>query len=133
MKAEIGTRLKEERERIGLSQAELAKLAGTATRTQIAWEKGEQTPNAVSLAVAHQAGIDIGYVITGIASLNQKQSDIDVQNAFDAYQALDEALANAKKTMPADKKRLAAEALYQAVKAGEGAAKPLATLLTKAA
>lgn len=133
MKVEIGARLKEERERNGLSQAQLAKLAGVAKRTQIAWEQGEQTPNAVYLSVAHQSGIDIGYVVTGVKSFDQAASEIEVQRAFETFQALDEALSNAKKSMPADKKRLAAEALYQAVKAGEGEPFRLAKLMMKAA
>lgn len=129
MKIEIGARLREERERLGLSQAQMAKLGGTATRTQVAWEQGDQTPNAVYLATASKQGIDIQYVVTGIRSITTD----DVLAAFNAFQALDDALAKAKKTMPSDKKRLAAEALYQAVKEGDGEAAPLATLLIKAA
>lgn len=133
MKLEIGSRLREERERLGLSQAQLAKIAGTATRTQVAWEQGEQTPNAVYLAVVSQHGMDVQYVVTGQRALGLEQVQKDVLLAFDAFQALDEALAAAKKIMPADKKRLAAEALYQAVKSGDGQAGPLAKLLIKAA
>ncbi|HCP78021.1 MAG: transcriptional regulator [Pusillimonas sp.] len=133
MKSDIGRRLKEERERLGLSQAQLAKLAGTSPRTQIAWEQGEQTPNALYLAIAGQEGMDVQYVVSGRKSINAEQVQDEIKMVLDAFQALDEALNSAGKTMPPDKKRLAAEALYHAVKSGDGEAVPLAKLLIKAA
>ena len=61
----IGKRLKEERERIGLSQTDFAALAGAAKRTQIDWEKEVSSPTAGQLAVFARAGADVRFIITG--------------------------------------------------------------------
>jgi transcriptional regulator with XRE-family HTH domain len=65
MRIEMGARLREERERLGLSQSEFAALGGATKRTQIAWEKGEQVPNAEFLAHAAAQGVDVLFVVTG--------------------------------------------------------------------
>lgn len=64
----IGKRLKEERERLKLSQTEFAALAGAAKRTQIDWEKEVSSPTAGQLATFAQVGADVQYIVTGIRS-----------------------------------------------------------------
>lgn len=61
----IGPRLKEERERVGHSQEQFAEAGGVSRRTVIAWEKGEQFPNAAFLATVSAMGVDVLYVLTG--------------------------------------------------------------------
>lgn len=61
----IGSRLREERDRLGLSQDQFAELGGVSKRTQVSWERGDQTPNAEFLSVVAAAGVDVQYVITG--------------------------------------------------------------------
>lgn len=61
----IGYRLKEERERLGLSQTDFATLAGASKNTQYNYEKGERSPDANYLAAAAEQGVDVLYVITG--------------------------------------------------------------------
>lgn len=133
MKEEIGLRLKQERERLSLSQAQIAKSLGIATRTQIAWEKGEQTPNAVHLATLGTLGLDIQFIVSGMQNISPTEPSLDAIAMSEAWEAIDWALAEAKKGLPPEKKRKAAEALYMAVRMGEGQAKPLARLLSKAA
>lgn len=133
MKEDIGIRLKQERERLSLSQAQVAKSLGIATRTQIAWEKGEQTPNALHLATLGALGLDIQFIVSGVQNISLSEPSLDALAMSEAWEAVDWALAEAKKTLPPKKKRLAAEALYMAVKTGEGEAKPLARLMSKAA
>lgn len=62
----FGDRLKEERERVGLTQVALAELAGVSKSAQVGWESGRSVPNASYLAVAIAQGIDVTYVLTGI-------------------------------------------------------------------
>lgn len=62
----IGARLKEERDRLKLSQTALAEAAGTTKKTQIDYEKDNTQPKAVYLAKAAEMGVDVAYVITGI-------------------------------------------------------------------
>ncbi len=50
MKSHIGARIREARENKGLDQATLANKLDLATRTLQRWEKGEQVPDAMTLA-----------------------------------------------------------------------------------
>jgi|GEM_PF-728960 len=61
----IGERLREERERVGISQTELGKIGGVVKKTQIDYEKGASAPNASYLAKVDEAGVDVLYVVTG--------------------------------------------------------------------
>lgn len=63
----IFSRLKEERERLGLTQPGLGELVGAAKRTVIDWEKGVSSPTAVQMATFAEAGMDVGYVLLGKA------------------------------------------------------------------
>lgn len=61
----IAERLKDERQRLKLSQPEFGALGGAGKTTVIAWERGDATPNAAFLASAAAVGIDVQYIITG--------------------------------------------------------------------
>lgn len=61
----IGERLKEERNRIGANQTVFAEKCGVSKNTQLAYEKGERSPDAAYLANAAAVGIDVLYVVTG--------------------------------------------------------------------
>ena len=61
----IDIRLKEERERLGLSQPLFAQAAGAAKRTLADWEKGASSPTAVQLSALAKIGVDMLYVLTG--------------------------------------------------------------------
>jgi len=62
----IGTRLKEERERLGLSQAALGAIGDFGKTTVIAWERGTAFPNALFLSDIAEIGADIQYIVTGV-------------------------------------------------------------------
>lgn len=62
----IGERLREERERTGLNQADFAAIGGASKRSQIDWEKGVAAPNATFLSAVAAHGVDVTYVITGV-------------------------------------------------------------------
>lgn len=61
----FGDRLREERIRLGLNQAELAFVAEVSKTTQFNYEKGERSPDASYLAKVAAAGVDVLYVLTG--------------------------------------------------------------------
>lgn len=61
----IGARLREERDRVAMSQADLSEAIGVVRRTQGVYEKGERMPDADYLAKAWRLGLDVHYVITG--------------------------------------------------------------------
>lgn len=61
----IGERLKEERERLGLTLPEFAERAGAKKNTVIDWQKDVSSPPAAKLAALAEIGVDVLYVITG--------------------------------------------------------------------
>jgi len=63
----IGDRLRLERLRLGLNQADFAALAGVTKTSQFNYEKGERSPDANYLAALQPHGVDIHFVVTGEA------------------------------------------------------------------
>jgi transcriptional regulator with XRE-family HTH domain len=61
----IGDRLREERERLGVSQERFALAGGVQKRAQIHYEKGERNPDSAYLAAVSALGVDVLYVLTG--------------------------------------------------------------------
>lgn len=61
----IGKRLKEERERLGLTQSALGEIGEFGKTTVIAWERGTAFPNALFLSDIADIGADVQYIVTG--------------------------------------------------------------------
>lgn len=61
----FGARLREERKRLGLKQAEFAALVGTDVPKQSLCENGHRQLRAGYLARIEPAGVDLLYVLTG--------------------------------------------------------------------
>lgn len=61
----IGKRLREERERLGLSQTAFAAIAGTTKQTLFSWETGKTAPDGFQLAALATSGADVLYILTG--------------------------------------------------------------------
>lgn len=61
----IGERLKEERKRLGLSQARLCEMMGISRKTLFSYETGERSPTAVFLAALYDHQFDIPYILKG--------------------------------------------------------------------
>lgn len=131
--SEIAIRLREERDRLGLNQTDFGAIAGVKRNAQMNYENGTRKPDADYLAAIASHGVDVGYLITGLPTITSAALQEELAALSSAWEAIVEALQEAQKTLPADKMRLAAEALYRAVKEGEGQPKPLARLLTEAA
>ncbi|ERH50396.1 regulatory protein [Ectopseudomonas chengduensis] len=78
----IGERLREERERLGLSQGSFGELGGVKANAQGNYEKGERYPDAAYLAAVAKQGVDVLYVVTGqrtpqpSSGLNSDESDL---------------------------------------------------------
>lgn len=92
---EIGDRLRAERKRLGLGQAELGALGDVKIQAQGLYESGERYPRADYLALIAQAGVDVQYVITGTASTSthsdHNSNAHDEQRLLLAFRKLDEA------------------------------------------
>jgi transcriptional regulator with XRE-family HTH domain len=61
----IFNRLKEEREKLGLSQSSAGELVGVTKQTFIQWEKGKSYPDAEQMSLLLESGFNITYIITG--------------------------------------------------------------------
>jgi transcriptional regulator with XRE-family HTH domain len=58
-------RLREQREALGMTQAELAEKCGVAARSQRNYESGERSPDAEYMAALAKEGADVLYILTG--------------------------------------------------------------------
>lgn len=61
----IGKRLREEREKLEMSQEMMANVAGISRVSQSNYERDERSPDSEYWQALHQIGVDILYVITG--------------------------------------------------------------------
>lgn len=61
----IGERLREERQRLGMSQPAFGEIGGVTKKTQLLYESGERQPDALYLAAIEKVGVDLLYVLTG--------------------------------------------------------------------
>lgn len=71
----IGDRLREERERLKMTQPVFAEAAGARKRTLIDWEKGASSPTAVQLSALSTIGVDVTYVVTGSRAVPESAGD----------------------------------------------------------
>ncbi|EOZ4487318.1 helix-turn-helix domain-containing protein [Salmonella enterica subsp. diarizonae] len=62
----FGIMLKEERERLGLSQTEFAEACGVKRVAQGNYENDKRSPDAAYLIAAAKLGVDVNYLITGV-------------------------------------------------------------------
>jgi transcriptional regulator with XRE-family HTH domain len=62
----IGERLKEERNRLGLSQAAIGEISGITKNSQINYEANKRSPDSAYLAKIAEIGADVNYILTGV-------------------------------------------------------------------
>ncbi|MBI4740723.1 MAG: helix-turn-helix transcriptional regulator [Betaproteobacteria bacterium] len=60
----IGKRLKQERERLGMTQEQFANACGVRRRAQSTYENDERSPDSNYLESASSIGVDVAYVLT---------------------------------------------------------------------
>ena len=77
--------MREERERLGMTQEELGQIGGVLKRALIRYEKGERMPDAAFLAAIAAAGADVLYILTGERSSAQPAHDAAEQVLLDSY------------------------------------------------
>jgi transcriptional regulator with XRE-family HTH domain len=61
----VGKRLREEREKLEMSQEAMAKMAGISRVSQSNYERDERSPDNEYWQTLYKIGVDILYVITG--------------------------------------------------------------------
>jgi len=81
----IGLRLREERERLGLSQTALGAIGGVQQNAQFLYEKDQRSPNADYLYALANIGADTHYIVTGQRNTSALNADeIEVITRFRA-------------------------------------------------
>jgi transcriptional regulator with XRE-family HTH domain len=80
-------RLKSERSRIGLNQAEFAATGGVQKHAQFQYEKGMRRPNSDYLSAIAAAGVDICYLLTGAKAGRLENSE--EQRIITIFRSLD--------------------------------------------
>lgn len=78
LRQQIGQRLKAERKRLGLIQAEVAKRLDVAVLSVVNYESGLRSPTADQLHALHEMGMDTHWVVTGQSA----QSMFDLREQF---------------------------------------------------
>ncbi|MBG6247323.1 MULTISPECIES: helix-turn-helix domain-containing protein [Symbiopectobacterium] len=61
----IGSRLREERDKLGMNQTDFAKLGGQSRGSQAYYERDERSPDARYLSTLSRLEVDVLYVLTG--------------------------------------------------------------------
>lgn len=75
-------RLREERERLGMNQTEMGLIGGVRKEAQSNYETGKRSPGADYLARIAEAGVDVGYLLTGTrtpSAIREEGSEYDVR------------------------------------------------------
>lgn len=99
--ADIGARLKKERDRLGFSQAAFADKVDVGRTSQVNYESGERLPDAAYLAAAAQLGVDVCYVVTGLEGAGVVSEAIPKRKRamLDLYDDLDDDVREAVDTL----------------------------------
>jgi transcriptional regulator with XRE-family HTH domain len=71
----FGIRLKQERQRLQMSQEDIATVGGVKRRAQISYEQEERVPDVAYMVALSHAGVDIDYVMLGTPSANTLSPD----------------------------------------------------------
>lgn len=87
----IGSRLKQERERLGWSQARLADISFVSKRSVAAWESGETAPGGDALAIMSISSVDVLFVVTGMRGTDESTLAPAERALLASYSRADEA------------------------------------------
>jgi transcriptional regulator with XRE-family HTH domain len=91
----LGERLREERDRLGINQNELADIGGVKRNSQGNYERGRQNPDTAYLLAISRVGVDVMYVLFGRRDSSmgaQTEGETEVMAAFRSLTASDQAV-----------------------------------------
>lgn len=99
LKTGFGTRLKEERKRLGQNQTEFSESAGVKRVSQYLYEHEENVPNYRYFQAISILGVDIHYILFGYRFTPGETLHINLETNIEIYNIVDE-LARDKKGNP---------------------------------
>ena len=79
-----GKRIREERERLGYTQLDVANVFGITDKTHSRYELDKTSPDAEYLSVLATMGFDVNYIITG-----RRSDDSSSESEYDDVQLAD--------------------------------------------
>lgn len=88
MNNSFGTRLKEERLRLCLTQRELGAIGGVETNAQANYEKGTRFPKADYLIAVTDAGTDTYYLLTGCRTQGRPALSMTEQSLLENFRSM---------------------------------------------
>lgn len=108
-----GEKIREERERIGLSQTEFGAATGVTKKTQGLYERGEREPDGSYLQAAAAAGCDVLYILTGRREQKATERTLADEARRLALEVVQEWQIEKGKFLPVDKFLRAVELLAE--------------------
>ena len=115
LKPSVGSRLREERERLGLSQTALASVGGASKSSQIRYEAADGNgPDCAYLGKVAEAGVDVAYVLTGkrAVAVHARAQTPDLELLQVCLAGVEEGLEATGRVMAPDKKAQLVTMLY---------------------
>lgn len=110
----IGSRLREERERLKMTQENFAAACGVGRWAQVNYESNARSPDANYLAAAAEIGVDVAYVITGGNA--DAGIELDTDLLAEIIEHIESLLAEKNTKFPPNKLALATAMLYRVFK-----------------
>lgn len=83
----IHDRLREERERLKLSQSAFGEIGGVKKLAQMNYESGKRIPDALYLQALSRIGVDVLYIVTGTKSSTGLTLSLDERQMLDLFRA----------------------------------------------
>lgn len=74
----FGARLRSERLRLGFNQTDFAEIGGVQKDGQVKYEAGKREPGIGYISLLAQAGVDVGFLITGLVSTASTEDEMEL-------------------------------------------------------
>jgi transcriptional regulator with XRE-family HTH domain len=110
---EMGRRLLEERKRLALNQEALGAKANVSRAAQATYESGKTPPDIIYMALVGEAGVDVGYVLSGRRGPEVGGDLLDWTLAGQLLAGIEDFAQDEGILIPADKKIALLRVLYR--------------------
>jgi transcriptional regulator with XRE-family HTH domain len=108
----FGARIRSERRRLGMSQAEFAAEGGVSKTTQIAYESGAHIPDLSYLMGVSERGADATFILTGKYGPSYAGLTLNWDLMQELAQVVEECALECTRTLPVNVKISALRLLY---------------------
>lgn len=127
----FGERLREERARLGMKQAEMAQAGGVTRTTQHIYEQDIRAPDLGYLDLLRKKGVDLSYIVLGVRRVEEAADDLHLnrQTLSNVYRLVDEVSVDALgRLLPLEARVRVFQVMCASLKANGGTPKNLDAL-----